>query len=133
MSLGEIERRVSEDEAPPLPPNAKLEFIGKPVPRINGRAKVTGARTYTVDVKLPGMLHARLLRSPHPHARVLSIDTKPAARLPGVRAVHVINNVVGRAIETGADRSKGRRVLYVGDPVAAVAAVTPQEAEAALG
>ncbi|MEJ2432468.1 MAG: hypothetical protein P8Y53_04625, partial [Pseudolabrys sp.] len=60
VSLGEIERRVSVDEAPPLPVNAKLKYIGKPVPRINARAKVTGRATYTVDVKLPGMLHARL-------------------------------------------------------------------------
>jgi len=132
VSLGEIERRVSANEAPPLPPNAELKYIGKPVHRINGRAKVTGRATYTVDVKLPGMLHARLLRSPHPHARILSIDIKPAARLPGVRAVHVLDTVIGRAVETGADDSKSRRVLYIGDPVAAVAAVTPQEAEAAL-
>jgi xanthine dehydrogenase YagR molybdenum-binding subunit len=130
VSLGEIERRVSVDEAPPLPVNAKLKYIGKPVPRINARAKVTGRATYTVDVKLPGMLHARLLRSPHPHARILSIGTKTAARLPGVRAVYVLDQVIGRAVET--DAAKGRRALYVGDPVAAVAAVTPQEAEAAL-
>jgi xanthine dehydrogenase YagR molybdenum-binding subunit len=131
VSLTEIERRVSADEAPPLPPNAKLEFIGKPVPRINGRAKVTGRATYTVDVRLPGMLHARLLRSPHPHARVLSIDSEPAARLAGVRAVVLLDTVIGRAVESAGGPS-GRRVLYVGDPVAAVAAVTPQEAEAAL-
>jgi xanthine dehydrogenase YagR molybdenum-binding subunit len=132
VSLTEIERRVSADEAPPLPPNAKLEFIGKPVPRINGRAKVTGRATYTVDVKLPGMLHARLLRSPHPHARIRSIDARSAARQPGVRAIYVLDTVIGRAVETDASKTKGRRVLYVGDPVAAVAAVTPQEAEAAL-
>ncbi|MEJ2379463.1 MAG: hypothetical protein P8Y71_30125, partial [Pseudolabrys sp.] len=66
VALGEIERRVPESEAPPLPVNDKLKYIGKPVPRINARAKVTGRATYTVDVKLPGMLHARLLRSPHP-------------------------------------------------------------------
>lgn len=132
VSLGEIERRVSVDEAPPLPPNDKLEFIGKPVPRINGRAKVTGKATYTVDVKLPGMLHARLLRSPHPHARILSIDINAAARRPGVRAVYVLNRVVGRAVEADASASQERRVLYVGDPVAAVAAVTPQQADEAL-
>ena len=130
VSLGEVERRLSADEAPPLPPNDQLQFIGKPVPRINGRAKVTGRATYTVDVKLPGMLHARLLRSPHPHARILSVDFKAAERLPGVRAVHVLEEVIGRAVETSG--GQGRRALYVGDPVAAVAAVTPQEAEAAL-
>ena len=57
-ALGEVERRVPADEAPPLAPNANLAWIGKPVPRIDGRAKVTGAARFTVDVKLPGMLHA---------------------------------------------------------------------------
>lgn len=132
VSLGEIERRVPAGEALPLPPNAQLAVIGKPVPRIDGRAKVTGRATYTVDVKLPGMLHARLLRSPHPHARVLSIDAKAAARLAGVRAVYVLDAAIGRAVEITAGAPNGRRALYVGDPIAAVAAVTPQEAQAAL-
>lgn len=130
VGLGQIERRVGTDEAPPLPPNAELRLIGKSVPRINGRAKVTGAAPFTVDVKLPGMLHARLLRSPHAHARILSIDTSAAERNPDVRAVHIIDEKVGRAVESGGDHE--RRVLYVGDPVAAVAAITPEAAQAAL-
>src|SRR5664279_4584587 len=89
VALGEIVRQVPAGEAPPLPPNAQLAVIGKSIPRINGRAKVTGAAPFTVDVRLPGMLHAWLLRSPHPHARILSIDTTAAERLAGVRAVHV--------------------------------------------
>jgi xanthine dehydrogenase YagR molybdenum-binding subunit len=131
VSLSEVERQVPADEAPPLPPNDKLRYIGKPVPRINGRAKVTGRATYTVDVKLPGMLHGRMLRSPYPHARVLSIDTKAAERRPGVRAVQLIERPSGRAIET-ADGPRERRTLYVGEPIAAVAAATPQEAQVAL-
>src|SRR5450759_3431572 len=94
VSMAEIERRVPAGEAPPLPPNAHLSVIGKSIPRINGRAKVTGAAPFTVDVKLPGMLYARLLRSPLPHARVMSIDIGAAERHPGVRAIHVINDVV---------------------------------------
>ena len=62
LSVGEIERQVTAGEAPPLPPNAQMAVIGKSVPRINGRAKVTGAARFTVDI----MLHGRLLRSPHP-------------------------------------------------------------------
>jgi xanthine dehydrogenase YagR molybdenum-binding subunit len=116
--LSQVERRIPVDEPPPLPVNSALQVIGKPVPRQDGRTKVTGAVRFTVDMKLPGMLHARLLRSPLPHARVRAIDTDAAARLPGVRAVLVIAPV--DAI-----------LRYAGAPVAAVAAVSPAVAEAA--
>src|ERR1039458_807818 len=56
VSVGEIERQVPAGEAPPLPTNDRLAVIGKSVPRINGRAKVTGAARFTVDIKLPGLL-----------------------------------------------------------------------------
>ena len=135
-ALAEIERRVPAGEAAPLAPNAKLTWIGKPVARIDGRAKVTGAAQFTVDVKLPGMLYGRLLRSPHPHARVLALDFSAAARYPGVRAVLALDEPVGRAVEAPADSSgpeaAQRRVLYVGDVVAGVAAITPAAADAAL-
>ena len=136
-ALGEVERQVSVDEAPPLPPNAGLVWIGKSVPRVDGRAKVTGATRFTVDVKLPGMLNARLLRSPLPHARLVSLDVSAAERHPGVRAVLPINESVGRAVEAPADGRApagpgSRRVLYVGDVIAGVAAATPAAAEAAL-
>ena len=138
VSVGEIERQVPADEAPPLPTNDRLAVIGKSVPRINGRAKVTGAARFTVDIKLPSMLHARLLRSPHAHAHIVSIDTQAAERNPDVRAVHVITDVVGRAIERDAGTDHGAGVhlppaLYVGAPIAAVAAITEKVADAALG
>jgi len=63
VGLGEVERQVPVDEPSPPPPNALLAVIGKPVPRQNGRAKVTGATTFTVDVTLQGMLHGRILRA----------------------------------------------------------------------
>ena len=137
VSVGEIERQVPADEAPPLPTNDRLAVIGKSVPRINGRAKVTGAARFTVDIKLPSMLHARLLRSPHAHAHIVSIDTQAGERHPDVRAVHVITDVVGRAIERdpGTDHGAGGRLppaLYVGAPIAAIAATTPEAADAAL-
>ena len=139
VSLGEIERQVPAGEAPPLPPNDRLTLIGKSVPRINARAKVTGAARFTVDVKLAGMLHARVLRSPHAHARIISIDTQAAERHPGVCAVHIITDIVGRAteraLETDPAQASGIRLpraLYVGAPIAAVAATTPEIAEAAL-
>ena len=134
--VGEIERDVPAGEAPPLPPNDQLRVIGKPVPRINARAKVTGAARFTVDIKLAGMLHGRLLRSPHAHARIVSIDTKAAERHPDVRAIHIITDVVGRAIErvpeAAANAARVPRALYAGSPIAAVAATTPEAADAAL-
>jgi xanthine dehydrogenase YagR molybdenum-binding subunit len=132
VSVDEIERQVAAGEAPPLPPNAQLNVIGKSVPRINGRAKVTGAARFTVDIKLAGMLHGRLLRSPHPHARIVSIDTKAAEGHPDVRAVHLITDIVGRAVESEPAAGPVPPALYVGAPIAAVAAVTPEAAEAAL-
>ena len=119
VGIAEIDRQIPDDEPPPLPVNSALRVIGKPVPRQDGRAKVTGAVRFTVDVKLPGMLHARVLRSSLPHARVQAVDTGAAARAPGVRAVLVI-------------ASKDAILRYVGAPIAAVAATTQSAAEAAL-
>ena len=139
--LGEVERAVPADEPPPLPPNDRLSVIGKPVPRLDGRLKVTGAARYTVDIGLPGMLHARVLRSPYPNARVRAIDTRAAERYPGVRAVHIVDEVVGLAVERDPGhlnpqyvRSPSRvpPLLYVGADIAAVAATTAQAAEEAL-
>ena len=64
-----------------------LTTIGHTTPRVDAIARVTGQAKYTNDIKLPGMLYARVLRSPHPHARIVSIDTREASGLPGVQAV----------------------------------------------
>ena len=140
VSLGQIERTVPADEAPPLAPNADLTQIGKSVPRWNGRQKVTGAVRFTADINLPGLLHARLLRSPLPHARIRAIETGAAERHPGVRAVQVLLGPAGGgtasvSAEEGVEAT--RRVeqpiaLYAGVAVAAVAAISPQAADAAL-
>ncbi len=61
--------------------------LGRPIPQINARAKVLGRAVYAGDVQLPGMLHGKVLRSPHPHARIVSIDASAALALPGVRVV----------------------------------------------
>ena len=62
-------------------------WIGKDVPRLEDPKLLAGRATYTDDVRLPGMLHAAVLRSPHPHARITRIDTSQARALPGVFAV----------------------------------------------
>lgn len=118
--LGQTVRQIPLDEPPPLPPNAELAVIGRPVPRYDGRAKVTGATRFTVDVVLPGMLYGRILRSPHPHAAVRALDLAAAESHPGVRAVLP-------AFEGG----DARVVRYAGAPVAAVAATSPAAADEA--
>lgn len=119
VGLGTVTREIPASEPPPWPPNAELTWIGKNVPRLNGREKVTGATRYTVDIRLPGMLEARFLRSPLPNAELRKLDTSAAAALAGVRAVVVLAR-------------PGDRLRYAGQPVAAVAAVSPGIAREAL-
>src|SRR5579864_140147 len=64
-----------------------LRTVGNPTPRLDAVERTTGRATYTCDVKLPGMLYARVLRSPHPHARITRIDASKALALAGVRAI----------------------------------------------
>ncbi len=109
------------------PRSATLASVGRRQPRVDGVARVTGRARYTTDVALPGMLHARFLRSPHPHARVTAVDARRATALPGVRAVLHRFNAPKVATELFAEE-----VRYVGDEVAAVAAEDEAIAEDAL-
>ncbi len=117
------------------------KIVGKETPRIDGWERVTGQARYTEDITLPGMLHARVLRSPIPHGRVRSIDTSAADALPGVVAVlHGKNNNTiwrGRPGGYGGDVLGRRRVFaetvrFVGEAVAVVAAMDRHTAEDAL-
>ncbi len=118
----------------------KLDYIGKRVPRKDGPEKATGRAKYTVDIQLPGMLVGRILRSPHPHARILGIDTSAARKLKGVKAVITAQDTVGIRhgfVETPrypADQYvlATDKVRYVGEEVAAVAATDPYIADEAL-
>ncbi len=108
-----------------------LSIVGKSAPRKDLRDKVTGQARFSADLKMPGLLYGRILRSPHPHANVLSVDTSEAAQLSGVFAV-----------VTPFDMPQGRiapdigildtRVRFVGDEVAAVAASDEDTALRAL-
>src|SRR5688572_32102401 len=108
--------------------------VGRDVPRTDAVPKVTGAAQYVADIHMPGMLHAAVLRSPHPHARIVSIDTSAAALMRGVKVVLTGAETPGR--KWGAFRpdlyplARGK-VRYVGDEVAAVAATDPAIARAA--
>src|SRR5437870_5919996 len=113
----------------------ELRTIGHSVPKPDAWLKATGTATYAGDVRLAGMLEARVLRSLHPHARILSIDTSAAEALPGVYAVITGRDVPEARIGNGIhDRHAlaRERVIYVGEPVAAVAAIDEETAERAL-
>ena len=127
LGVTQVERQVPVSEPPPMPVNAELQYIGKPTPRYDGKAKVTGGGKYTADVKLPGMLYAHMVGATVAHARVLSVDTSAAERAPGVRGVHVIQHVLGGAqLRDPAKEapSKYPIVRYYGQPIAAVAATS---------
>jgi CO/xanthine dehydrogenase Mo-binding subunit len=111
-------------------------IVGRDRPRLDSTAKVTGRAIYTVDIKRPGMLHAKVLRSPHAHARILSIDASAARSLEGVTAVVTREEIHG--LHSYGTYVKDQPIVatdavrYVGDVVAAVAAVDERTAFAAL-
>jgi len=114
-----------------------FRVIGSRKPRIDLPNKALGKALYVEDIMLPGMLYAKVLRSPHAHARILSIDTRDALELPGVKAVVTYKDAPHTYIFgiDGHDEpflSWDGIVRYVGQEVAAVAAVDRETAEAAL-
>ncbi|TMC52963.1 MAG: aldehyde oxidase [Chloroflexi bacterium] len=112
-----------------------MNVVGKPLPKVDAVSKVTGRAVYADDMLPPRTLHCRIMRSPHPHARILSIDTSAARRIPGVLAV--ITGVdlpikFGILPVTQDERAlEHEKVRYVGDPIAAVAATEEEIAAAA--
>jgi CO/xanthine dehydrogenase Mo-binding subunit len=123
-------KRVTTRPTPPSP-------IGESVPRRDARAKVTGAAQFTVDLGMPGLAHAKLLRSPYPHARLRAIDTAAARRHPGVIAVVTaadladVNLVYGHAV---ADHPliAVDVVRFAGEPVVGIVAEDAISADEAL-
>jgi nicotinate dehydrogenase large molybdopterin subunit len=112
------------------------DFIGKNVRRIDAPSKVSGRLKYAGDMTMPGMLHVQVLRSPHAHARILSIDTSPAEAMTGVEAVITSADVPGEDgfgvfVNDQPVMARGK-VRYVGEAVAAVAAEDPLIARRAL-
>ena len=113
----------------------EYKLVGQRVPRVDAREKVMGAAVYTSDIEPPGMLyHGKILRSPHPHARIIKVDKERAEKLPGVGAVIIgkdtpvkfgflLQDEWALAVE---------KVRFVGEPVVAVAAIDEDIAEEAL-
>jgi len=109
-----------------------LRIVGQPHPRVEGADKVTGRALYSSDQRPPRLLYARVLRSPHPHARVRRIDTSRAEALPGVHAVLSSANCTDVRWYQEQSLLFDPHVRFVGDEVAAVAAVSGDVAEDAL-
>ena len=111
-----------------------LSVVGQSVTRRDMPEKLTGQARYSADLKLPGMLYGHVLRSPHPHANIISIDTTEAAQVPGVLAIITPFDVPNRAVAPTAQDTNilDTRVRFVGDEVAAVAAVDDDAARQAL-
>src|SRR5215467_3320892 len=119
----------------------ELADIGKTFRRLDYETKVTGRAQYLADMNIPGMCHGKILRSPYAHARIKSIDSSRAAKVPGVVAMLTRDDILN---DEGIEPYYGpvfkdqtivavEKVRHVGDPVAAVAALTADAAEAALG
>ncbi|MCH8286230.1 xanthine dehydrogenase family protein molybdopterin-binding subunit, partial [candidate division KSB1 bacterium] len=112
-----IDVLLPNQEAGPIAQDETLEVIGKPFTRIEAVEKVTGAAEYTTDVKMPGMLHGKLLRSSKARANLTNVDVSKAEAMNGVKAVYVLPK---------------ENVNYQGDIIAAVAAETEDIAEDAV-
>ena len=115
--------------------------VGKSLERIDGVEKVTGSAKYATDIKLENMLHAKLIRSPHAHARVKRIDTSASEKLPGVRAVASIlevPKVIEYWFSLRTEKKKEQMFLrdnvvrFMGDPVLAIAGDDKQTVDKAL-
>src|SRR5438477_248672 len=94
-------------------------LIGKRITRVDSPVKVSGQAKYTYDVHRPGMLYGKVLRCPYAHAKVVSIDTSAAEKMPGVKAVHIV-------------QGPGANIHWAGDDIVAVAAVDERAAEDAI-
>src|ERR1700709_221494 len=113
------------------------KWIGQRTIRPAGADKVTGRAAFAADTNMPGMIWGKVLRSPHPHARIKSIDTSKAEALPGVKAVVTSRDIVDFTIEKGAvmlgiqdmrwmcrNVMAREKALFPGHPIAAVAATS---------
>jgi CO/xanthine dehydrogenase Mo-binding subunit len=118
----------------------KYSIIGKPTGNVDGVAKTTGEGKYTFDMTLPNMLYGKHVRSPYPHAKIISIDTSEAEKLPGVKAVITGKDIPGgkwglwRRFRELCDQiaMAEDKVRFIGEPVAAVAATTKDIAAKAV-
>jgi xanthine dehydrogenase YagR molybdenum-binding subunit len=119
VPVGEVEIEVDDTAGPTWGPNDKHRILNKRITRVDGASKACGTAIYTHDVRPPGMLFGRFLTSKFAHAKLTKFDPAPALKLDGVKGVLAIVAV-------------GGEVRFEGQPVAAVAAVTPEAAQDAI-
>src|SRR5262249_16096507 len=101
------------------PATPQRSLIGKRISRVDGPDKVSGRAKYTYDVHRPGILIGKVVRSPHAHCKIASVDTSAAEKIPGVKAVFIIQDA-------------GSEIHWAGDDIVVVAAVDePTAADAA--
>ncbi len=114
------ELAVAEGEGLPQWETGPLRFVGREKTRVDGPERVSGRAVYTADVDLPGMLHGKILRSPHSHARIRNLETKEAERVPGVHAVLTHRNIPRLPFYGGQTSVLDETLRYVGEEVACV-------------
>ncbi|HSR29626.1 MAG TPA: molybdopterin cofactor-binding domain-containing protein [Anaerolineae bacterium] len=131
-----LRRAVPSPSHPQTEEAAGKRLIGGSQKRVDAIDKVTGIARYAEDIKMPGLLHAALVRSPYPHARVLAVNVDPATHMPGVVSVLMAADIPGRNTLEGYSRDEqllvpqGDTVRMIGDAVAIVVGESPQIAHA---
>ncbi len=114
------ELTVVEGEGLPAWGPGPLRFVGQGKTRLDGAERVSGRAVFTADVHLPGMLYGKILRSPHPHARMRSIDIRQAESIPGVRAILTPQNIPRLPFFGGQTSVLDENLRYAGEEVACV-------------
>ena len=126
--ITQVKRMIPDQEPSALPLNTDLKWIGKGVPRVDGPLKASGRAKYTADVYLPNMLHAVMVDSHRPHARIRNIDISAAKSAPGVKGVYILEHLTGGIAELR-DPSKEEPhkypiVRFAGQPILGIAATS---------
>ncbi len=114
----------------------ELKEVGKSIPLRDARGKVEGSAKYSADIRLDGMLHAKTLGSPYPHAKIKNIDVSQAKKIEGVVEILTYKDTAGLTYASVEHKVMGvfeQQLRYVGEPVAVVAAETEEIADEALG
>ena len=137
-TLKKVKIAEPQVEIPVMMPDAKIDtftYVGKRISMVDALEKTTGKAIYFTDLDLPGMLHAKVLRSPYPHARILHINTQKASSLPGVRAIllpeHTPSDKYGPQVADRPILAK-EKVRFVGEEIVAVAAIDEDTALEAI-